>query len=197
MNRIISRIVEGLIHFLILYFSLCLLSMIITWTGYTPIGILKRGVWIIEFVYDFGHTIFYLLEKLVSHMYDNILNHFHLKYRIDFMTYWIITFLRIFISLSVIYYIGKIVLDTASNAVSNYPMIFWIFFVLMFFSIGITSSPAIGGTFHVSRNHALSTPWVEYRLLYVLLDAFVRFILGTYLISLLCLIPYDVHEKQR
>src|SRR5208283_3771845 len=101
MNRIISRIVEGLIHFLVLYFSLCLLSMIITWTGYTHIAILKRGVWIIGFVYDFGHTIFYLLEKLVSHTYDNILTHIHLRNRINFMVYWIFLFLRIFISLSI------------------------------------------------------------------------------------------------
>lgn len=195
MNRIITRIVEGLIHFLILYFSLCLLSMIITWTGYTPIAILKRGVWIIGFVYDFGHTIFYLLIRLVSHVYQTILLHFHIKRNMDLWMYWIVLIMRIIISISGVYFFGKTVIDTASNAAQNHPAIFWILFIVIFCSIGVTSSPIVGGTFHISRNHAISTPWVEYRLIYVLLDAFLKFVLGIYLISLLCLSPHRNHEK--
>ena len=195
MQGLIQKMLTILLRFLLLYFGVCLIWMVVMWSTKSPVRILGPGIGLINFILTFSHSLFYVLIKSAVLLYKKVITKWGIKQFCDFILNWLWILVRLGFSVGGVILIGRLVIDSFSNAARNHPMIFWGLCIVVFISVGIHAAPHIGGTFHMTRVRASSAPWVEFRLFYELLDAFLRFILGTYLISLFCLFPHELHEK--
>ena len=191
------RILSALMKFLLLYFGLCLIWIFLNGSTKPPtVSILKYGIETIRFIIDFAQSISGPVTHSLGKGFKKILTHWGIKSTVDLVFFWLFLLIRIGLVIGLIMFTSKMVIHGSSNARLNHPTIFWILLLIIFISIGIYSAPKIAGTFHMSRVRASSLPWVEFRIFYVLLDAFLRFVMGLYLISLLCLLPHEPQEPK-
>lgn len=191
------RILSALLKFLLLYFGLCFIWIFLMGSIRPPkITILNYGIGMIRFIFDFSHSISGPVTHSIGRGFRKLMIHWGIKSTFDLIYFWLALLIRIGLIIGFTMFTSKMVIHGSSNAQRYHQNIFWILLGIVFLSLGIYSAPRIAGTFHITRVRASSMPWVEFRLVYVLLDAFLRFILGIYLVSLICLIPHQSPESK-